>query len=386
MAPESTSPSKGLPVLRRAFSIGSIAGIRLRVHWSWVAVMLLVIAALNQLYAGAAGERGAWPLAITAGLLLFVSVLLHELGHALVARSYGLTVGGITLFALGGATEIVETGSDPIRDLLIAVVGPLVSLLLAFVGGLAWWHAEPGPLALLAMHLALTNAAMAIFNLMPGYPLDGGRVLWAAASFLTGDEIAAARATSLVGRAFGWMLIAGGAAYCFAATDLLGGGWVVLSGLFLARNGSIGYRRFVVQRTLNGVSVADVMQRAYRAVAPELPLDQFVGRYVLGQIDQGFPVLPRPDADDPQPLLGMMTVRDLRRFQLKEWSLTRVGEAMTPAYRLRALPPEMSAGEALRMLIESDQEQLPVIEGATLIGLLRRRDLLGYIERRATRR
>ena len=373
-------------MLRRAFLIGSIAGIRLRIHWSWLAVMLLVIAALNQLYAGVAAEPGAWALAIAAALLLFVSILLHELGHALVARRYGLVVGGITLFALGGVTEIVETGTDPIRDLLIAVAGPLISLLLAFAGALAWWYAAPGPAALLAMHLALTNGAMAIFNLMPGYPLDGGRVLWAAASFLTGDEIAAARATSLVGRAFGWMLIAGGAAYCFAATDLLGGGWVVLSGLFLARNGSIGYRRFVVQRTLNGVSVADVMQRAYRAVAPELPLDQFVGRYVLGQIDQGFPVLPRPDADDPQPLLGMMTVRDLRRFQLKEWSLTRVGEAMTPAYRLRALPPEMSAGEALRMLIESDQEQLPVIEGATLIGLLRRRDLLGYIERRATRR
>jgi CBS-domain-containing membrane protein len=127
--------------------------------------------------------------------------------------------------------------------------------------------------------------------------------------------------------------------------------------------------------------VADLMQRAFRAVAPDLPLDQFVGRYVLGQIDQGFPVLSRPEADAPQPLLGMITVRNLRRFQFKEWSLTHVGEAMTPMHRLRVLPPEMPAGEAFRTLLESGEEQLPVIDGATLLGVLRQRDLLGYIER-----
>ena len=111
-------------------------------------------------------------------------------------------------------------------------------------------------------------------------------------------------------------------------------------------------------------------------------LDQFVGRYVLGQTDQGFPVLHKPEQDEPQLLLGMMTLRELRRFTFNEWSLTRVGEAMTPAHRIRALAPEMAAREAFRTLLESGEEQLPVIEGGALLGILRRRDLVRYIQMR----
>jgi Zn-dependent protease len=373
-------------MLRRPASIGSIAGVPIQVHWSWAAVLLLVALALGQLYVAVTGDEGAWVMAFAATLLLCVSVVLHELAHALIARRYGLHVRAITLFALGGVTEIVDPEPAPVRDLLIAVAGPAASLLLMALGGLAYSLARDPALSVLAAHLALTNGAMAIFNLLPGYPLDGGRALWAVVCFLTDDELAGARAVSLIGRGFGAALALGGAIYSIAAADLLNGVWVVLVGLFLARNAPDGYRRFVIQRLLNGVSVSDVMQRVYRAVDPDLPLDQFVGRYVLGQIDQGFPVLSRPDADAPQLLLGMMTVRDLRRFRFNEWALTHVGEAMTPAHRLRAVPPEMPAGEALRALLESGEEQLPVTDGAALLGLLRRRDVLGYIDRRARAR
>jgi Zn-dependent protease len=366
-------------MLSRAIRIGSIADIAIRIHWSWMAALLLIVASLSQLYGG------DWPMAVAAALLLSISVILHELGHALVARRYGLPVHAITLFALGGVTEIAEAPSQPVRDLLIAVAGPAISLLLAAFGALAWWNASE-PLALLALLLALTNAAMAVFNLLPGYPLDGGRVLQAVLAFLTDDELSAARAASWTGRACGWVLLGGGALYTLATVDLLNGLWVGMVGYFLTRNAAGGYRQFVLRRTLSGVSVSDVMQRAYRAVAPELPLDQFVGRYVLGQIDQGFPVLQRPEVDAPQPLLGMMTLRDLRRFQLNEWAFTHVSEAMTPLHRLRALAPGTPAGEAFRTLLESGEEQLPVMDGPTLLGVLRRRDLVMYIERRAAAR
>jgi Zn-dependent protease len=370
-------------MLRSAYSVGSLAGVPLRIHWSWAAVLLLVAGALSQLYGAAIGEHGAWTMALAAVLLLCASVVLHELGHALVARRFGLAVSGIMLFALGGVTEIADAEADPARDLLVAVAGPCVSLLLAIASGLGWWFAADASLGLLALHLALTNAAMALFNLLPGFPLDGGRVLWAVVCFLTDDELAAARVASLVGRVCGWALIASGAIYALVEADLLNGAWLVLVGYFLLRNAPIGYRRFVVGHALNGISVGDVMQRMYRAVAPELPLDQFVGRFVLGQIEQAFPVLSRPDADAPQPLLGMMTVRDLRRFGFNEWSLTRVGEAMTPLHRIRAMSPETPAGEALRALLESGEEQLPVIDGSVLLGLVCRRDLIRHIERRA---
>src|SRR5690349_20870695 len=131
----------------RALPIGSISGVSIRLHWSWLAALLLLIAALSQIY-GVAGDSRivAWLLAITAALLLFASVILHELGHALVARRYGLPVHAITLFALGGVTEIADAPPEPVRDFLVAVAGPAVSLLLAVLGGLAWWYARE-PLA-----------------------------------------------------------------------------------------------------------------------------------------------------------------------------------------------------------------------------------------------
>jgi len=373
--------SKGLPMLRRATPIGTIAGVPIRCHWSWVVVLLLVIGMLRALYAGYADARGAWAMAVAAALLLCLSVLLHEFGHALVARRYGLAIGEITLFALGGVTEIADTRSEPVRDLLIAVAGPAANLSLALVGGVIWWNITLPPIAVLALHLALTNAVMVIFNLLPGSPLDGGRVLWAVMTFLTDDELFAARTAALAGRVCGWALLITGVLYGAGAGDLLNGAWLALIGYFLTRNAALSYRRFVVQRLLSGVLVADLMQRAFRAVAPDLPLDQFVGHYVLGQIDQGFPVLSSPEADAPQSLLGMITVRNLRRFQFTEWSLTHVGEAMTPIHHLRALAPEMPAGEAFRTLLESGEDQLPVTDGATLLGVLRQRDLLGYLDR-----
>ena len=373
--------NKGRLMLRRATPIGTITGVPIRCHWSWVVVMVLLAGLLRALYAGYADAAGAWAMAIAATLLLSVSVLLHEFGHALVARRYRLAVGGITLFALGGVAEIADAPPEPVRDLLIAVAGPAANLSVALVGGVVWWNVGLPPIAVLALHLALTNAVMVVINLLPGSPLDGGRVLWAVITFLTDDELFAARAAALAGRVCGWALVVSSILYSAAAGDLLNGAWMALIGYFLTRNAALSYRRFVVQRLLSGVLVADLMHRAFRAVAPELPLDQFVGRYVLGQVEQGFPVLSRPEADAPQPLLGMITVRNLRRFQFNEWSLTHVGEAMTPMHRLRALAPEMPAGEAFRTLLESGEEQLPVIDGATLLGVLRQRDLLGYLER-----
>lgn len=373
-------------MLRHTLTIGRITAIPVRVHWSWLAVLLIIVGTLSQIYATYTGGTAAWLMAAAAALLLCVSVVLHELGHALVARRYRLAVHSITLFALGGVAEIDGESDSPVQELLVAVAGPVVSIVLALLGALVWWHSPWIVLGLLALHLSLTNGMMAVFNLLPGYPMDGGRVLRAVLWFLTDEELPAARVASRAGRACGWLLILLGIVYALGTSDVIGGVWIGLVGYFVSRSAMIGYRQLVLQRTLNGVSVADLMQRAYRAVTPEMPLDQFVGRFVLGHSDQGFPVLPQPDADAPQPLLGMMTVRDLRRFTLNEWAFTRVGEAMTPAHRVRALAPHMAAGDALRTLQESGEEQLPVIDDDTLQGILRRRDLLLYIQMRLAAR
>jgi Zn-dependent protease len=366
-------------------TVGRVAGLPIRVHWSWLAVLLIVVGLLSQIYAGVATGAGAWLLAIAAGVLLCVSVVLHELGHALVARRYRFAVRSITLLAIGGVAEIDTESTTPTQELLVAIAGPIVSLLLALVGALVWWRSPWAPLSLLALHLALTNGLMAIFNLLPGYPMDGGRVLHATLWFLTDEDLPAARVASIAGRVCGWVLIAIAACYAVITGDPISATWMGLVGYFLTRSAVTGYRQLVLQRTLHGISVADLMQRAYRAVAPELPLDQFVGRYVLGQVEQGFPVLRLPDDDQPQRLLGMMTLRNLRRFSFKEWTFTHVGEAMTPAHQICTLTPEMAAREAFRTLLESGEEQLPVIDGEALLGILRRSDLIRYIQMRLKR-
>ena len=367
-------------MLRHTMTIGRIITIPIRIHWSWLAMLLVVIGMLSQVYAGYTSGAVPWLMALAATVLLSISVVLHELGHALMARRYQLSVRSITLFALGGIAEIDGESVSPIQELLIAVAGPLVSLLLAIVSAAIWWRGGLLVPSLLALHMALTNGMMAIFNLLPGYPMDGGRILRSVLWFLTDEELPAANIAAQIGRVCGWLLILAGMLFTISNGDLISGTWIGLVGYFLVRSAAAGYRQLVLQRTLSGVQVADLMQRVYHAVTPEMPLDQFVGRYVLGQSDQGFPVLRQPDTDAPQPLLGMMTLRDLRRFTLSEWAFTHVGEAMTPAHRLRALAPQMAAGEAFRTLMESGEEQLPVIDDDTFLGLLRRRDLVRYIQ------
>jgi CBS domain-containing protein len=207
-------------------------------------------------------------------------------------------------------------------------------------------------------------------------------VLHATLWYLTDEDLPAARIASQIGRVCGWLLVVLAVAYAVFAGDQVGAVWIGLVGYFLTRGAAVGYRQTILQRTLHGISVADLMQRVYRAVAPELPLDQFVGRYVLGQTEQSFPVLLEPELDGPQRLLGMMTLRDLRRFTFKEWPRTHVGEAMTPVHQVHMLAPGMAAREAFRTMLESGEEQLPVIDGDTLLGILRRRDLVRYIQMR----
>ena len=368
-------------MILRTSTLIRIADVPVRVHWSWPAALAAVVVALGALYASSAGWGGTLIAAGGVGLLLGVSAVLHELGHALAARFFGLPVRSITLVALGGYTEIAEEASDPVEELLIALAGPAASAALALLGALVWW-ASPWPLAgLVALHLALTNTAIAAFNMLPCLPLDGGRVLRAVFWFLRDDELAGARLAQEISQGCGWLLSGLGLFHALTSGDLLNGLWITLGGYLLSRTALGGYQQFVLRRVLRGVRVAEVMQRSYRAVTPEMRLDHFVGRYVLGQSEQSFPVVGSLDYQSEPALLGMITVRNLSHFTLNQWPLMRVREAMTPVQRLRVLTPDTPASDAFRALLESREDQLPVSDGQTLLGVLRRRDLPRHLYR-----
>jgi len=383
-------------MLSHSITLGRVAAIPIRLHWSWAVIFGLLIVALRPVYAfyacdGAVVCGADVGLAVAMAVLVGVSVLLHELGHALVAGRLAVPVQSITLFAFGGVAEVDHDAPGPGAEFAIAVAGPAVSLLIAAGAGLFAWLAPraDGPLALAALvagHLAAANAIMGVFNLLPGYPMDGGRVLRATLWYLGDELLPATRATAQIGRACGALLGLGGLAVGVLSRQPVAAVWAALVGLFLFRTASGSYRQAVLQSVLDGVSVGDLMQRRFRTVSRELTLEQFVARYVLGQAETGFAVVePADDAAEPA-LIGMMTLRNMRRFTTVQWSLKQVGEAMTPIGQVRTLSPQLPAFDALFLLSESPDGLLPVADGPRLVGILRRRDLAVFIQVQLARR
>ncbi|HEU5088143.1 MAG TPA: site-2 protease family protein [Roseiflexaceae bacterium] len=366
---------------RRQFLLVQLGSLPLRAHWSWPPVLALLCVGLAPLYGVPLRPEGL-ALSVFSVVLLYASVLIHELAHAAAALRAGLPVQAVVLFAFGGWTEIDERRLRASDELMIAAAGPLASLALAC----GWWgiavSGATGALHALTTALALTNLGLMVVNLLPCYPLDGGRVLKSALWYLLDNEIEAARVAALIARACGWCMAAAGLLYVVVSGDVAGGLITALAGYSVGRTASEGVRHFLVQHTLRQVRVADVMQRVFRAVTPDLPLDQFVGQFVLGQPDQSFPVVDAPESPAPQALLGLMTLRDLKRFSLNQWGLMCVRDAMTPAGRVPALAPETSADAALRTLLDSGLEQLPVLVSGQLQGMLRRRDLATLLQGR----
>jgi endonuclease-3 related protein len=382
-------------MLPRSITLGRVASIPIRLHWSWVGIFVVLVAALRPVYAeqacGGPAVCGAdLALAALMALLIGASVLLHELGHALTARRLTVPVESITLFAFGGVAEVRAEAPGPGAEFAIAVAGPAVSLLIAVAGGLLWWAglgADVALLAILAAHLALANAIMAVFNLLPGYPMDGGRVLRATLWFLADDMLPATRVATQVGRACGLLIGLGGATLAILARSPLLALWAAAIGYFLYRTASGSYRQIMLQSVLRDVSVADLMQRRFRTVAADLTLDQFVARYVLGQAETGFAVTRPGEGADADPiLLGLMTLRNLRRHTTAQWEGCRVSEAMTPLGQLRSLAPQVRVIDALDLLNEGPDEIIPITDGPRLVGILRRRDVVIYAQVQMARR
>jgi Zn-dependent protease len=376
-------------MFQNTLTIGRIAAIPIRLHWSWLLIFGLLVLTLRPVYALAAcGTTTACGadlgLAAAMALLIGISVLLHELGHALVATRLLVPVHSITLFAFGGVAELEAESPTPAAELAIAVAGPAVSLLIALGAGGLWWAqgglAAVAPVAILAAHLASANAVMAIFNLLPGYPMDGGRVLRATLWYLDDDLLSATRTAAHVGRLCGWGLALLGFTLAIAARQPLVAIWASLIGLFLHRTASSSQRQLQIQFALRDVYVGDLMQRHIRTVTRDLTIEQFVARYVLGQAELGFAVI-EPALDNAEPhLLGMLTVSDLRRFTTAQWASYQVGEAMTPRAQVQTLAPNTAALDAIEALKSAPAGLLPVTEGDRLVGILRRRDLAVFVQ------
>jgi Zn-dependent protease len=376
------------------FRLGRVFGVDIQVDWS-----LLIIFALITVNLGAGvfpswhpewGLALQWGVALGAAVLFFASVLAHELSHAVVGRAQGIPVHRITLFLFGGMAHMEEEPKSPKAEFLMAAVGPVVSILIGVVATLAGAAlAEPsarafadapeaalgsvGPVASLLLWLGPINILLGLFNLVPGFPLDGGRVARSILWWATGDLVKATRWASASGRVFAWILMGWGVLNLFSGA-FVGGLWLLLIGWFLNNAARFSYEQLLVRRALEDVPVVRLMFRHPRTVEPGLTVDAFVRDYILGGDQTAYPVV------SGGLLEGLVTMDDVRRVPQQDWPHVMVSEVMTSADELVTLRPEADAEDALRELGHHEFGQLPVVDDRNhVLGLVRRRDLMRWV-------
>ncbi|WP_017327805.1 site-2 protease family protein [Synechococcus sp. PCC 7336] len=364
----------------QGFRLGSIWGFEVRIDASWFVIFFLILWTLS---AGAfptqfpelsAGTHLAMGLAGT--LLFFVSLVLHELSHSLVARSKGIPIEGITLFIFGGVARISREAKTPGDEFQIAVVGPLASFaialcsgLTAWVGGMAGWSiAVTG----VANYLAYINLALGIFNLLPGFPLDGGRLFRAIVWKWTGNQTRATQIASSSGKALGFAIVFLGVLLLLRGL-IFNGLWFVLMGMFLQNSAEAGYQQQLLQVGLAGVQAWEVMTRHPETVPHDLSLQQLVDEYFLHRRHHSFPVL---RGGHP---CGIVTLNQVKQVPREQWQRLTVGDIMKPLDRTVVVRPEEKILDTLKRMDESQVGRVLVILDGALEGIISARDIADWL-------
>lgn len=363
--------------------IGRVAGIDLAIHPSWLVIAFLITysLAVSQFPRQFPGWSPTlyWVVAAATALLFFGSVIAHEISHALVAMRFGLKVEGITLFIFGGATTIDSDSRTPREEALIALAGPATSLVLG-AGFLAIGALVTQPqLGALASWLGVINIALGAFNLIPGFPMDGGRVLRAVIWRVRGDRLLATRNAALVGRLMAYLLIGFGVFLALRPGGLFNGIWLALIGWFLSNAAESTMAQASVERSLRGVRVRDAMDLEPPSVSPNEPVADLVQERMLRGEDRSFLV-----RHDDGGLAGLVTLTDVRSLARDQWPGARVTDIMTRFGDLATIGPDEPLVDALRVIEERQVGQLPVIadDARAPVGLVTRRGILRLIDAR----
>ncbi|QDU66347.1 site-2 protease family protein [Engelhardtia mirabilis] len=366
---------------RPAIPLGRLFGIEIGLDWSWLFIFLLITFSLAQGFAH--GESWspaqAWSAGLLASLLFFASILLHELGHSVTSQALGLPVRSITLFIFGGLARLSGEPERPRDEFLIAAAGPAVSVLLGlgFLGAAALLGGDAGAAGVLGVvfgWLGTTNLVLAAFNLVPGFPLDGGRLLRAAVWRVTGDFDRATLAASAVGSLFAYLLIGGGIVIALFFGALFNGLWLAFIGWFLLSAAQGSARSVLMERELGGVSVANAMEPVEPAVDGDASLDEALEDVVLSQGRRAFFVAERGQVE------GLVTLHQIKEVPRAQRAAARVRDVMLGLSDLVTVSEDASVWDALKLLGEAGVNQVPVVRGGQVVGLLTRGRILAILE------
>lgn len=384
------------------FQLGKWFGVQVVLDWSLLIIFTLI--ALHLSLGLFPAWHPSWSLpfriwmALIAATLFFGSILLHELSHAWMARSVGMRVERITLFLFGGLAQIEGECPSPKAELLVAGVGPLVSSL---IGGLSLligaalvapgaanyafpeetlqWVASLGPVPTLLFWLGPINILLAFFNLVPGFPLDGGRLVRAAFWYWTGDLQRATRWASYGGQAFAAFLMIVGFAMLLGATwPWLGGGllqglWLLMIGWFLHNAAKGSYQQLLLHDALEGVPVESLMRRDWVSLPPDMQIDEWIRNYLMQSEQRAFPVVREGT------WCGLVTLGDVRRVARAQWGQTSIQEVMIPTDEVVQLPPHADALQALTELGRLGVGQVAIVDAGKFLGFVRREDVMRWL-------
>ena len=366
--------------MRSQISLGRVFGIKIGLHYSWLIIAFLIVFSLSaQFHAGHPewGDGLILALAVLTAILFFISLLLHELAHSVVANSRGLPVREITLFALGGVSQIEKEPTSAKTEFWMAFVGPLTSACIGLVclalNGLTGMVSSPA--ATMVSWLGYINLALAAFNMIPGYPLDGGRILRAAIWWKTGDMERATRMAARTGQAVALIFIGAGILQFFAGAGI-GGLWIAFIGWFLLQAAGESYLQIGFKRAIEGVTVGDVMTSDCPTVSGNVSLQHFVEEELLKTGRRCFVVL------ENGAVAGLVTPQEVKQVERARWPFTTVGDIMKPLDQMRTVTPETPLTSALEMMSRRDFNQLPVVSDGHLAGVLSRAHLLSFLQTR----
>jgi Zn-dependent protease/CBS domain-containing protein len=364
-----------------SLSLGRILGIEIKLDYSWFIIFVLVTWSLAaqlfpDLYPGWS-RTAYWAIGVLTALLFFASVVAHELAHSVVSQHYGVPVTDITLFIFGGASHISDEPKTARGELTMALVGPATSILLSVVFGVLWLltRGTGSYLSAISTWLAGINLSLGVFNLIPGFPLDGGRVFRAMVWAISGNLRLATRLATSLGRlvAFGFILV--GVAQIFAGS-LANGLWIAFIGWFLENASANTYRQLAVHDMLAGHKVSEVMTHECAHIPAGMTVEALVNDVLLPSGRRCFPV------EESGHVQGLVTVHRIQQLPRKQWPLTPVDQVMIPRSELKTVRPDDALSDVFERMAREDVNQLVVVEGDELLGLIARDRLLNYIHMR----
>ncbi|MEP6694472.1 MAG: site-2 protease family protein [Chloroflexota bacterium] len=370
-----------------SFRVARVLGIDIRIHISWVLIFLLVLLSLaDQVFPESYpqwSQQKTFIVSAIAAFLFFASVLLHELAHAIVARQFKMSVSSITLFLLGGVANLTKEPPSAKAEFFMAGAGPLTSFAIGGLGLLVQQAVTNNmdrfptlqPVEAVAGYLGFINIAVGLFNLVPGFPLDGGRVLRSIIWGLRHDRVAATRIAARGGQLVaGLMVIYGGSRVLNG--EAAGGLWLGLIAYFLYSAASQALQQERVTAAVGDVRVGQLMTTDFRSAPAGIPIGQLIRDLVLPHNLQAIPVVAH------ERLVGLVTIADLRKVEQDQWATTPVDAVMTPVSDLATVSPDEQLAAALDRFGSGDLPLLPVVDRGSLVGVLYRESVAGYVRMR----